>query len=57
MLTCTRPCSHYRLTSAKAPGTIVYVVQSEQGQQTYTPEEFEKKFRWKNDPDKVRLGK
>jgi len=32
---------------------IVYVVETDAGQQTYTPEEFAKKFKWKNDPQKV----
>jgi hypothetical protein len=46
---------HYRSTPLHIERDIVYVVQTEQGQQTYTPEEFEKKFGWKNDPSKVRL--
>jgi hypothetical protein len=34
---------------------IVYVVQTRDGQQTLTPEEFARKYRWKNDPTRVRL--
>ena len=33
---------------------IVYVVQTDQGQETLTPEEFSKRYGWKNDPSKVR---
>jgi WD40 repeat protein len=36
---------------------MVYVVQTERGQDTLTPAEFEKKYGWKNDPEKVRLGR
>jgi hypothetical protein len=44
---------HYRCT----PGVerdLVYVVQTDDGQQTYTPEEFARKYAWKNDPEQVR---
>ena len=34
---------------------VVYVVQTDQGQEVFSPEEFEKKYGWKNDPEKVRL--
>lgn len=34
---------------------LVYVVQTEQGQETLTPNAFEKKYGWKNDPSRVRL--
>lgn len=32
---------------------LVYVVQTEKGQETLTPEEFSKRYGWKNDPAKV----
>jgi hypothetical protein len=34
---------------------LVYVVQTDQGQETLTPEEFSKKYGWKNDPERVVL--
>jgi len=30
------------------------VIQTDQGQETLTVEDFEKRFAWKNDPDRVR---
>lgn len=45
---------HYR-ASPGAEGELRHVVQTEEGQQTLTPEEFAKKFDWKNEPEKVRL--
>jgi len=48
------PEGHYRGT----PGVekeLVYVVQTDQGPETLTPEEFSKKYGWKNDPEKVSL--
>jgi WD40 repeat protein len=45
---------HYRCT----PGVerdLVYVVQTDAGQQTLTPDEFARKYQWKNDPNQVRL--
>jgi WD40 repeat protein len=44
---------HYRGTPLHIEREIVYVVQTKDGQQTYTPEEFEKKFGWTNEPKKV----
>ena len=44
---------HYRCT----PGVerdLVYVVQTDAGQETFTPEEFARKYHWKNDPNQVR---
>jgi WD40 repeat protein len=44
---------HYRCT----PGVeedLVYVVQTDKGQETLTPEEFARKYHWKNDPNQVR---
>ncbi len=32
---------------------IVYVVQTAAGQDTLTPEEFSRRFPWKNDPERV----
>jgi WD40 repeat protein len=49
------PEGHYRGT----PGVereLVYVVQTDKGQETLTPQEFEQKYHWKNDPDRVRLA-
>ena len=46
------PEGHYR----GSPGVekdLVYVVQTDEGQQTLTPAEFSKRFGWKNDPSKV----
>jgi WD40 repeat protein/serine/threonine protein kinase len=34
---------------------LVYVVQTDHGQETFSPQEFTKKYRWRNDPQKVRL--
>jgi WD40 repeat protein len=48
------PDGHY----AGSPGIeddIVYVVETDQGQETLTPAEFAKKYNWKNDPSKVGL--
>lgn len=50
-----RPDGHYR----GSPGVekeIVYIVQTEAGQEVLTPDEFEKKYGWKNDPQRVRLS-
>jgi WD40 repeat protein len=35
---------------------FVYVVQTDSGQETLTPEEFARKYGWKNDPSKLRAG-
>jgi WD40 repeat protein/predicted Ser/Thr protein kinase len=46
------PEGHWRGT----PGLekeIVYVVQTDHGQETLSPQEFAKKYRWKNDPSKA----
>jgi WD40 repeat protein len=50
---------HYR---EEPPGLVdsefVYVVRTAQGQDIFTPKEFAEKYRWKNDPGRVRvLGK
>jgi WD40 repeat protein len=46
------PDGHWR-GSAKAASEFIYVVQTDQGQETLTPEEFSKRYGWKNDPEKV----
>jgi hypothetical protein len=46
---------HFRAT----PGLereLVYVVQTDAGQETLTPPEFVTKFGWKNDPESVRFA-
>ena len=47
---------HYRGTPDRIERDIVYVAQFANGSQvTLTPEEFEKRFGWKNDPERVKL--
>jgi WD40 repeat protein len=46
---------HYRI-SGEPWRHVVYVAQTAAGQETLGPEEFEKKYPWKNDPEKVRLA-
>jgi WD40 repeat protein len=48
------PDGHYR-GPRRIERELVYVVQTDQGQDTLTPEEFAQKYGWKNDPDRVRL--
>jgi serine/threonine protein kinase/WD40 repeat protein len=48
------PDGHYRATP-EAEKTLVYVVETDKGQELLSPEEFAAKYGWKNDPDKVRL--
>ena len=36
---------------------LVYVAEADAGQETLSPEEFETKYGWNNDPDQVRLVK
>lgn len=45
---------HYRGTP-RVERELVFVVQTDQGQETLTPEEFATKYGWKNDPERVRL--
>jgi WD40 repeat protein len=48
------PDGYYRGT----PGVerlLRYVIQTDQGQETLTPEEFAKRYGWKNDPERVQL--
>jgi WD40 repeat protein len=48
------PTGHYR-ASPSIEGDLVYIVQTDLGRETLTPAEFEKKYGWKNNPNKVRL--
>jgi WD40 repeat protein len=48
------PEGHFHATPG-AEKELVYVVQTEKGQETLTPEEFSKRYGWKNDPEKVTL--
>lgn len=49
------PDGHYR-GPPRIDRHLVYVAQLADGSQvTVMPEEIEKRFKWKNDPDKVRL--
>jgi WD40 repeat protein len=48
------PDGHYG-GSVRIERQLVYVVQTEQGQETLSPEEFTKRYGWKNDPEKVHL--
>ncbi len=49
-----RPDGHWRGT-ALAGQYLVYVVQTDEGQETLSAEEFEEKYGWKNDPGKVSM--
>jgi WD40 repeat protein/serine/threonine protein kinase len=49
------PDGHYRAVPAKVERHLVYVVQTDAGQETLKPEEFARKYHWKNDPDRARL--
>lgn len=46
------PDGHFR-GSPDVEQEFVYVVQTDQGQETFTPEEFSKRYGWKNDPSKA----
>ncbi|NUQ64799.1 MAG: protein kinase [Pirellulales bacterium] len=46
------PDGHFR-GSPDVEKELVYVVQTDQGQETLSPEEFSKKYGWKNDPGKL----
>jgi serine/threonine protein kinase/WD40 repeat protein len=50
------PDGHYRGTPSGMERHLVYVIQTDQGQETLTPEEFTTRYGWKNDPDRVRLS-
>jgi hypothetical protein len=48
---------HYRGTPQRAVDReVVYVVQTDRGQETLIPAEMERKYGWKNDPSQVRLS-
>jgi WD40 repeat protein len=49
------PEGHYR-GSAGVEQQLQVVVQTEKGQQTLTVEQFEKRYGWKNNPERVRLS-
>ncbi len=44
---------HCRCENPKVEDELVYVVQTDDGQQTLTPQEFAAKYGWKNDPEKA----
>jgi WD40 repeat protein len=48
------PDGHYT-GSPRAERELVYVVETDQGQETLTPEEFAQRYGWKSDPARVRL--
>jgi hypothetical protein len=48
------PEGHYQATE-EIRKDLVYVLQTDHGQETLTPEEFSKRFGWQNDPAKVRV--
>ncbi len=54
-LTSQGAAGHYR-GSRNIERDLIYIAETEDGvQHTLTPEEFAKKYGWKNDPDRVRL--
>ncbi len=48
------PDGHYA-GSPKIDQHLVYVVQTDAGQETLTPTQFAEKYGWRNDPAKVQL--
>lgn len=48
------PEGHYQ-ASPEIEEDLTYVVQTEKAQLTLTPEEFQRRYGWKNDPTKVKL--
>jgi WD40 repeat protein len=44
---------HYRCTPA-VERELVYIVQTDKGQETLLPEEFAIKYKWKNDPQQIK---
>jgi serine/threonine protein kinase/WD40 repeat protein len=50
------PDGHCQAT-AELVADLVYIVQTEAGQETLTPDEFSKKYGWKNDPQKVLVAR
>jgi serine/threonine protein kinase/WD40 repeat protein len=48
------PDGHYRASDGfDAEAELVYVVETDRGQQTLRPSEFAERFGWRNDPEKV----
>ena len=45
-----KPTGHYRVANPADADEIVYVIQTDKGQETLTPAEFAKRTGWKNDP-------
>ena len=48
------PDGHFRI-AGEAKDVVVYVVQTESGQETLASDEFSQRYGWKNDPQRVRL--
>jgi hypothetical protein len=48
------PAGHYHGTD-RVKRLLIYVVQTDQGQETLTPDELATKYGWKNDPQKASL--
>lgn len=48
------PDGHYR-GGPNVEHELVYVVETDDGQQLLTPDEFAKKYSWQNDPARMRL--
>ena len=46
-------CKLHNRGSCGIESEIVYVVQTDKGQETLTPEEFAKRYNWKNDPTRA----
>ena len=44
------------LRDVRSDAELVYVVQAETSQETYSVADFAKKFRWKNAPNQVKLA-
>jgi hypothetical protein len=49
------PDGHYRGTP-HLEDELVYVIQTDRGQETLRPQEFAARFGWKNDPARVPLS-
>src|SRR5262249_16670890 len=47
---------HYRGTPG-IENQLVYLVETDRGQETPSPKEFTKRYSWKNNPQRVRLGR
>ena len=50
------PDGHYMSSRKGVEDELVYVVESDTGQQTFTPTEFANKYGWKNDPSRAKLS-